>query len=647
MELSREAINCMIINITFPDGANRQVNKDITGLEVASQISSSLAKEAFLIEINGELKDLSTPIASDAKIKILTCTDPESLETIRHDAAHIIAQAAKELFKDKIQVTIGPAIDNGFYYDFAKDEPFTTDDLGQIEQKMHEIVKRDEKITREVWDRDEAIKFFKSIGEYYKAEIISAIPSGEVVSLYRQGDFIDLCRGPHGPSTSKIKYFKLMKVAGAYWRGDSKNPMLQRIYGTAWASKEQLDNYLHMLEEAEKRDHRRLGKELGLFHIQEEAQGMVFWHPNGYSLYHTLETYIRNKLKKDYKEVKTPLLLDKSLWETSGHWEKFREHMFALENDDKTLAIKPMNCPCHVQIFKQGVRSYRDLPLRMSEFGLCHRNETSGSLHGLMRVRSFVQDDAHIFCTEDQITDETVRFCKLLTAIYHDFGFKDIKIKFSDRPDTRAGSDEIWDKAEAALKDGITSAGFEYTLNPGEGAFYGPKLEFVLKDAIGRDWQCGTFQVDFVLPERLDAVYIAAGGEKKKPVMLHRAIIGTFERFIGILIEEYAGKFPIWLAPVQVVVIVITNDVNDYASHVYETLTNAGVRSELDISPEKVNYKIREFSNKKVPIIAIVGKQEEHDNTVTLRRLGLVAQETISVDDLVKLVQSENMKYLG
>ncbi len=636
-----------MIDITFPDGSLKQFESGITGFEIAKRISSSLSKEALIIEINGELKDLTIPIEANSQVRILTSKDPECIEVIRHDAAHIIAEATKELFPD-IQVTIGPAIENGFYYDFAKNEPFTPEDLVRIEAKMQEIVKRDEKITREVWDRDKAIEFFKSIGEFYKAEIIESIPSTEAVTLYRQGNFVDLCRGPHGPSTGRIKYFKLMKVAGAYWRGNSKNQMLQRIYGTAWASKEQLDNYLYMLEEAEKRDHRKIGRELDLFHFQEEAQGMPFWHSKGWSIYCTLEEYIRKKTRKaGYLEVKTPMLLDKSLWEASGHWEKFRENMFALEEDDKVLALKPMSCPCHVQIFRQGTKSYRDLPLRLAEFGCCHRNESSGGLHGLMRVRSFVQDDGHIFCTEEQIISETVSFCKLLTDIYHDFGFTEIKVKFSDRPEKRAGSELVWDKSEEALRNAVKEAGLEYSLNPGEGAFYGPKLEFVIKDATGRDWQCGTLQVDLVLPERLDASYISAGGEKKRPVMLHRAVIGTFERFIGILIEEYAGRFPLWLAPTQVAITTITSDLNEYATKINDTLINAGIRSDLDISPEKVNYKIRHFSNQKVPIIAIIGKQEYENNTVTVRKLGIEKQEVISVQDLIKLVQNENAKYLS
>nr|WP_253307800.1 threonine--tRNA ligase [Rickettsia endosymbiont of Ceutorhynchus assimilis] len=636
-----------MINITFPDGNSKQFAKNISAFEIANKISTSLAKQAIIVEIDNELKDLSTIINTDCKLRILTAKDTECLEIIRHDAAHLTAEAVKELFPET-EVTIGPAIENGFYYDFARDKPFTTEDLVKIEAKMQEIVRRNEQITRELWDRDKAVEFFKSIGEHYKAEIIASIPAGEPITLYRQGNFIDLCRGPHAPSTGFVKHFKLMKVAGAYWRGDSRNPMLQRIYGTAWATKEQLDSYLYMLEEAEKRDHRKLGRELDLFHFQEEAQGMVFWHDKGYSIYNIIEQYIRRKIKKvGYTEVKTPVLVDKSLWEASGHWEKFREDMFALETEDKILALKPMNCPCHVQIFKQGIKSYRDLPLRMSEFGLCHRNEASGALHGLMRVRSFAQDDAHIFCTEEQVTSETVSFCKLLTEIYKDFGFTNFKIKFSDRPLIRAGSDEVWDKAENALKEAVEEAGYSYTLNPGDGAFYGPKLEFVLTDAIGREWQCGTLQVDFVMPERLDANYIAASGEKKRPVMLHRAIIGTFERFIGILIEEYAGRFPLWLAPVQVAIATITSDLNDYALEVQKTLINRNIRADINISPDKINYKIREFSNQKVPLIAVIGKQEMENNTVTIRKLGVEAQEVLTIEQLVQLVKEENGKYLG
>ncbi len=635
-----------MINISFPDGSVRQFEKNITAYEVANAISMSLAKAAMVAEIKGELKDLSTVIENDCKLRILTAKDPECLEIIRHDAAHLTAEAVKELFPET-QVTIGPAIENGYYYDFARDKPFTTEDLAVIEAKMQELSKKNEKVTRELWDRDKAVEFFKSIGEHYKAEIIASIPAGEQITLYRQGNFIDLCRGPHATYTGFVKHFKLMKVAGAYWRGDSRNEMLQRIYGTAWATKEQLDNYLFMLEEAEKRDHRKLGRELDLFHFQEEAQGMVFWHDKGWSIYNTIEQYSRKKIRKNgYTEVKTPVLVDKSLWEASGHWEKFRDDMFSLETDDKTLALKPMNCPCHVQIFKQGIKSYRDLPLRMSEFGLCHRNEASGALHGLMRVRSLVQDDAHIFCAEEQITDETVSFCKLLTEVYKDFGFTDIKVKFSDRPEVRAGSDEVWDKAENALREAVEKAGFTYTLNPAEGAFYGPKLEFVLTDAIGRQWQCGTLQMDFVLPERLDASYIAASGEKKRPVMLHRAILGSLERFIGILIEEYAGRFPLWLAPIQVAIATITSDLNDYALEVQKALIDNGVRTDINISPDKINYKIREFSKQKIPMIAIIGKQEKENKQVTIRRLGTIEQEVLSVEQLVKLVKEENEKYL-
>ncbi|AFB20815.1 threonine--tRNA ligase [Rickettsia canadensis] len=635
-----------MINISLSDGSVRQFEKGMTIYEVANAISMSLAKQAMVAEINGELKDLSTVIENNCKLRILTAKDPECLEIIRHDAAHLTAEAVKELFPET-QVTIGPAIENGYYYDFARDKPFTVDDLAVIEAKMQELAKKNEKVTRELWNRDKAIEFFRSIGEHYKAEIIASIPTDEPITLYRQGNFIDLCRGPHAPSTGFVKYFKLMKVAGSYWRGDSRNEVLQRIYGTAWATKEQLDHYLFMLEEAEKRDHRKLGRELDLFHFQEEAQGMVFWHDKGWSIYNIVEQYIRKKIRKNgYTEVKSPVLVDKRLWEASGHWEKFRDNMFALEADNKILALKPMNCPCHVQIFKQGIKSYRDLPLRMSEFGLCHRNEASGALHGLMRVRSLVQDDAHIFCAEEQITDETVSFCKLLTEVYKDFGFTDIKVKFSDRPEIRAGSDEVWDKAENALKEAVGKAGFTYTLNPGEGAFYGPKLEFVLTDAIGRQWQCGTLQMDFVLLEQLDASYVAASGEKKRPVMLHRAILGSLERFIGILIEEYAGCFPLWLAPVQVAIATITSDLNDYALAVQKALIDNGVRTDINISPDKINYKIREFSNHKVPLIAIIGKKEKENKQVTIRRLGTTDQQVLSVKQLITLISEENSKYL-
>jgi threonyl-tRNA synthetase len=636
-----------MINVVFPDGSKKQFNKGITGREIAGSVSKSLEKAAMVVEVDGILTDLSAPIDNDCKFRILTENDPEVLEVIRHDAAHIVAEAAKEIFPE-MQVTIGPAIKDGFYYDFAKDTPFTTADLEKIEARMRHIVKRNEKFVREEVDRDDAIKMFKEMGEHYKAEIIESIPQGEQVTLYRQGNFVDLCRGPHCPSTGRIKHFKLMKVAGAYWRGDSNNEMLQRIYGTAWATKEQLDDYLYRLEEAEKRDHRKLGKELDLFHFQEEAQGMPFWHHKGWNIYLTIEAYIRRKLAKaNYIEVKTPVMVDKKLWEDSGHWEKFRDDMFTVESDDKIHALKPMACPCHVQIFNQGTKSYRDLPLRMAEFGSCYRNEASGGLHGLLRVRHFVQDDAHIFCSEDQINSETVEFCRLLQEVYNDFGFKKVKVKFSDRPEVRAGEDSVWDKSELALKDAVEEAGLEYEMNPGEGAFYGPKLEFVLTDAVGREWQCGTLQVDFVLPERLGAEYIAPGGQKARPVMLHRAIIGTFERFMGILIEEYAGRFPLWLAPVQVAIVGITNDLDEHITQLYNKLIDAGIRSELDISREKVNYKIRNFSNQKVPIIAVIGKKEQEDGTVTLRRLGSAEQETVTVLELIDVILKENAKYLN
>lgn len=628
-----------MVTITLPDGTKREYNAGSTGMDVAASIGAGLAKAALAIEINGELLDLDRPI-SNGKIRIITGKDAEGLEIIRHDTAHILAQAVQELYPD-VQITIGPVIDNGFYYDFARKIPFTPEDLVTIEKRMHEIVARDEKITRSTMPRDEAVKFFKAKGEHYKAEIIESIPSAEDISLYAQGNFIDLCRGPHSPSTGKSKAFKLMKVAGAYWRGDSKNEMLQRVYGTVWTNEKDLNQYLTMLEEAEKRDHRRLGKEMELFHIQEEAVGQVFWHKNGWTLYRTLENYIRAKLQKSgYFEVKTPILVDRSLWEKSGHWEKFRENMFTSESEEKALAIKPMNCPCHVQIFNQGLKSYRDLPLRMAEFGMCHRNEPSGALHGIMRVRGFTQDDAHIFCTEDQINSETVAFCNLLKEVYKDLGFNDVHVKFSDRPATRAGDDATWDKAEAALREAVESAGLEYTMNPGEGAFYGPKLEFTLRDAIGRDWQCGTIQVDFVLPQRLDANYIGPDGAKHRPVMLHRAILGAFERFIGILIEQYAGRFPLWLAPTQVVIATVTNEADDYAQEVQKELIARGIRAELDKSSDKISYKIRQHSLNKIPVILAVGKKEIEERKVSMRRLGSEAQEVLALDVLIgKMVE--------
>ena len=631
-----------MVAITLPDGSKREFDKPVSGADVAADIGPGLAKAALAVRVGGEMKDLSTVIDADAGIAIVTAKDEDALELLRHDCAHVMAEAVKELFPGT-QVTIGPNIENGFYYDFARDEPFVPEDLEKIEARMHEIVKRDEPVTREVWDRAEAIKFFKDKGEHYKAEIIEGIPGDEEVSLYRQGDFIDLCRGPHLPSTGKLgKAFKLTKLAGAYWRGDSKNEMLQRIYGTCWAEKKQLKAYLHMLEEAEKRDHRRLGREMSLFHLQDVAAGAVFWHPKGWTLYRTLRSYMRERLNAEgYIEVNTPQMVDRVLWEASGHWDKFREHMFTSDVEDKVLGLKPMNCPCHVQIFKQGITSYRDLPIRMAEFGACHRNEPSGALHGLMRLRAFVQDDAHIFCTEDQITSETQAFCRLLQSVYKDLGFEDVIVKFSDRPEVRAGSDETWDKAERALQDATTATGLETELNPGDGAFYGPKLDFVLRDAIGRDWQCGTLQVDFVLPERLDAHYIGEDGEKHRPVMLHRAILGSFERFLGILIEHYAGKFPLWLAPLQVVVATITFEADDYATRVHAALCEAGLKAELDIRNEKINYKIREHSVAKVPIILVIGAKEAADGTVAMRRLGGKDQENLVLKEATGRLQEE------
>jgi threonyl-tRNA synthetase len=630
-----------MIKITFPDGNSKEFPSPITGFEIAKSIATSLAKAALAIKVNDELWDLSRKISFDSKINIITAKSPESLEIIRHDAAHLMSQAVKELYPET-QVTIGPAIENGFYYDFARPTPFELADLDKIENKMREISKGDEKITREVWDRGEAIKFFKDQGEKYKAEIISEIPDNQQITLYRQGNFIDLCRGPHLPSTSYVKHFKLMKLAGAYWRGDSKNEMLQRIYGTAWNTKEELENYLKMLEEAAARDHRKIGKELDLFHIQEEAVGSIFWHSNGYVIYREIENYIRGKLQKNgYGEVKTPQLIDKVLWEKSGHWEKFRENMFIAQSENRTLAIKPMNCPGHIQIFNQHLKSYRDLPLRMAEFGSCHRNESSGSLHGIMRVRGFTQDDAHIFCEENQINSETVAFCNLLKEVYHDFGFDDIKVKFSTRPEVRAGNDETWDKSEAALENAIKEAGIECELNPGEGAFYGPKLEFTLVDAIGRQWQCGTLQVDFILPERLDANYVAKDGTKKRPVILHRAILGTFERFIGILIENCAGKFPLWLSPTQMVIAPITNNFDDYATEVLAKLKAEGFRVETDLRAEKINYKIREHSLKKVPYILAVGAKEKDSASVAVRKFGEDRQKFMGLDEFIKIAKKQ------
>ena len=631
-----------MVAITLPDGSVRNFDNPVSGADIAADIGPGLAKAAMAIRLNGELVDLATVIDTDAEIAIVTDRDDAALELIRHDTAHVMAEAVQELYPGT-QVTIGPAIENGFYYDFARDEPFSTDDLEKIEAKMHEIIGRDAPFVRDVWDRQKAIKTFGDMGESYKVELIEAIPEDEDIGIYTQGDWVDVCRGPHLPSTGRIgKAFKLMKVAGAYWRGDSNNEMLQRIYGTAWRTEKELRQHLHMLEEAEKRDHRRLGREMGLFHQQEQATGSVFWHPKGWTFYRAIQTYMRKRLEAGgYVEVNTPQMVDRSLWEDSGHWEKFRENMFIAESEDRMLAIKPMNCPCHVQIFKQGLTSYRDLPLRMAEFGACARNEPSGALHGLMRVRAFVQDDAHIFCTEVQIESETKLFIDLLASIYKDFGFEEFVIKFADRPEVRAGSDETWDRAEKALLEASQAAGVELVMNPGEGAFYGPKLEFVLRDAIGRDWQCGTHQVDFVLPERLDASYVGEDGAKHRPVMLHRAILGSFERFIGILIENYAGRFPLWLAPVQVVVATITNESDDYAREVLAQAEAAGLRAELDIRNEKINFKVREHSHAKVPAILVVGAREAEETTVAMRRLGGKSQEVLALQDALARLSDE------
>jgi threonyl-tRNA synthetase len=622
----------MAVEITFPDGNKKSFDAPVTGLAIAQGISPGLAKKAVVVRVNGELWDLTRPIDRDAQISIITRNQPEALEVIRHDAAHVLAQAVQELFPGT-QITFGPATETGFYYDFARSEPFTEADLEKIEQRMREIVRRDLPITREVWPHDRAVQHFEQAGETFKAEWIrEGIAPDEELSIYRQGDtWLDMCLGPHLPSTGKLgTAFKLTKVSGAYWRGDAGNAQLQRIYGLAFASEDELKAHLKLLEEAEKRDHRRLGRELDLFHQQEEAVGSVFWHARGHTLWRTVEHYIRRRLDEaGYQEVKTPLLIDRVLWEKTGHWENYRQNMFIAESEDRILAVKPMNCPGHVMIYKQGITSYRDLPLRIAEFGSCHRNEPSGALHGLMRVRAFTQDDAHIFCTEDQINSETVAFCDLLRSVYRDFGFTEVVVKFSTRPDKRAGSDAVWDRAEDALKRAVEAAGLPYSLNPGEGAFYGPKLEFVLRDAIGRDWQCGTLQVDFVLPERLDAEYIAEDGSRQRPVMLHRAILGSMERFLGILIEQYAGALPFWLAPVQTVVAPIVSDADAYATEVCAALKAAGIRSEADLRNEKINYKIREHALQKIPVIAVVGRKEAEEGTVTLRLRGEERQDTL------------------
>ena len=631
--------------IQLLDGNKIDFDKSITGFDLTKKISKSLEKIALIMEVDGDLKDLSYQITKDAKVRIITPQDKEGLEVIRHDAAHIMAMAVQELFPGT-QVTIGPVIENGFYYDFARKEPFTSDDLNKIEKKMSEIIDRDVKTKREVWKRNDAIKHFKKIGEKYKAEIIESIPENEELSIYHHGDtWHDLCRGPHLSSSGKIgKAFKLTKVSGAYWRGDSKNEMLQRIYGTCWSSKKELEDYLHRLEEAEKRDHRKLGKEMDLFHFREESPGAVFWHEKGWLLFQRLVEYMRTKQRlAGYKEINTPELLDKTLWEKSGHWDKFGEHMFTSETpDEKIFAVKPMNCPGCVQVFNQGLKSYRDLPLKLSEFGKVHRYEPSGALHGLLRVRAFTQDDAHIFCTEDQITQESLSVTNLILEIYKDLGFENVILKYSDRPEKRVGDDKIWDKSEAALLSAIKQSKLEYTINKGEGAFYGPKIEFVLRDAIGRDWQCGTLQVDLNLPNRLGASYVAKDGSKKVPVMLHRALFGSLERFIGILIENYAGKLPFWLSPAQAVVCSIAEENNDYVKNLFKDLFKEGIKCEMDLRNEKINYKVREHSLAKIPFIIVCGKKEVKENTVTVRKLGSDKQEIMKREDLIKNMLAAN-----
>ncbi len=630
--------------ITLPDGNNINFPNKVTGLEVAEKISKSLAKQAMVISVNGELKDLDFLIENDCSVKIFTSKNPEGLETLRHDTAHILAMAVQELFPGT-QVTIGPVIENGFYYDFARKEPFTEDDLVKIENKMKEIVDRNEITKREVWDRNKAISHFKKKGEIYKAELIKGIPENEDVSIYFHGEWHDLCRGPHLSSTGKIgKYFKLTKVSGAYWRGDSNNEMLQRIYGTGWATQKDLDAYLNRIEEAEKRDHRKLGKEMDLFHFREESPGSVFWHEKGWALFQKLINYMRSRQDAaGYKEVNTPEILDRQLWEKSGHWEKYGENMYTSETpDEKVFAIKPMNCPGHIQVFNQGLKSYRDLPLRIAEFGKVHRYEPSGALHGLLRVRAFTQDDAHIFCSEDQITSECLEVTNLILDIYKDLGFENVILKYADRPKIRVGDDKIWDKAEASLLEAVKASKLEYSINKGEGAFYGPKIEFVLRDAIGRDWQCGTLQVDLNLPGRLDASYVDKDGTKKVPVMLHRALFGSLERFVGILIENYAGKFPFWLSPLQTMVIPISEEFNDYAVEVSKKIKNVGISSSVDLKNNNLNYKIRDHSLEKIPILLICGKKEVDSNSVTIRRLDSNKQENMDIDKFLKIFSALN-----
>ena len=634
-----------MVLIKFPDGTKKNFSNSIKGDELAKSISSSLSKSAIAISINGQLKDLDFEINKDCDAQIITKESELGIEILRHDAAHVMAESVKTLYPD-VQVTIGPPIENGFYYDFSKKEPFTPEDLIKIEKKMNEIIDKNERFEREVWDRKKAIKYFTDHGEIYKTQIINNIPDNEELSIYKQGKFLDLCKGPHSPSTGKIgKFFKLIKLAGAYWRGDSNNEMLQRIYGTAWLTKKDLDNYLNILEEAEKRDHRKLGREMNLFHFQEESPGSIFWHNKGWDVFMRLQNYLREKqTEAGYEEINTPDMLDRSLWEKSGHWEKFKENMFTISTEDKRVfALKPMNCPGCIQVFNQGIKSYKDLPIKISEFGKVHRYEHSGAVHGMMRVRSFTQDDAHIFCTEDQITHECIEVTNLILEVYKDFGFSNIKINYSDRPKKRVGEDKIWDKSERALLKAVKEAGVEYTINKGDGAFYGPKIDFVLKDAINREWQCGTVQVDFNLPERLNANYINEKGEKQKPVLIHRALFGSLERFLGILIEHYNGKFPFWLAPTQVTICTITEKFNNFGKEVYKKLTELGIKVEFDSRNEKINYKIREHSHKKVPIILIIGEKEIKANSVTVRELSIENQSFLEIDKAIEYIKKKNL----
>jgi len=635
-----------MVSIKLPDGSKKNFSDSIKGNELAKSISSSLSKSAIAISINGQLKDLDFEINKDCDAQIITKESELGIEILRHDTAHVMAEAVKTLYPD-VQVTIGPPIENGFYYDFSKKVPFTPEDLNKIEKKMLEIINKNESFEREVWDRKKAINYFKDQGEIYKTEIIKDIPNKDEISIYKQGKFLDLCKGPHSPSTGKIgKFFKLIKLAGAYWRGDSNNEMLQRIYGTAWTTKNDLDNYLQILEEAGKRDHRKLGREMDLFHFQEESPGSIFWHNKGWDVFMRLQNYLRKKQSEaGYEEINTPDILDKSLWEKSGHWEKFKENMFTISTEDKRVfALKPMNCPGCIQVFNQGIKSYKDLPIKISEFGKVHRYEHSGAVHGMMRVRSFTQDDAHIFCTEDQITHECIEVTNLILEVYKDFGFSNIKINYSDRPKKRVGEDKIWDKSEKALLKAVKEAGVEYKISKGEGAFYGPKIDFVLKDAINREWQCGTVQVDFNLPERLNANYINEKGEKQKPVLIHRAVFGSLERFLGILIEHYNGKFPFWLAPTQVTICTITEKFNNFGKEVYKKLTELGIKVEFDSRNEKINYKIREHSHKKVPIILIIGEKEKKENSVTVRELSIENQSFLELDKAIEYIKKKKFE---